>query len=220
MTSRTRFIKSWLTESPEGISPTDSYGINQFNIRDLINSGAQVQDTSDSRVKKIELTNTVYYWVQDNGVIQLTVELTKNTDNLTVNSTGKDLELARQSPWADELYLAILEDSGKPVLFSDDKLTPASKKIWQRLVSSGRTVTVYDRDAPGVSRVTLSRPEQVEQFWRMNDPRYRRWRFVLSECGMMTLDIIAAFNTRRMRELTGMGTEDYHPQYSDRQSDK
>ena len=212
-TSRTRFNQSWLIESPEGMSHTQTHSTLTYNINDLKKSGVEVKNTINPKVKKIELTDHVYYWIQDSdGTIQLAVELTKKPDNLTVNLTGKNELLTGKSPYADELYQTILNDSGKPMLFSDAKLTDSGKKIWKRLVQSGRTVTVYDNQNPGKSRQTITSPKDLDKFWKMNDPTYQRWQYVLSESGEMTHNIIATFNTRRARELCGMGTEDYVPE--------
>jgi len=207
-TSRTRFNESWLKETPQGIGATQTHGNLKFNIRDLIDAGVEVKNTANPNVKKIELSDTVYYWAKNNGAIELAVELTKNPDNLTVNLTGKDELLSGKSPWADDLYLTILADSGKPMLFSDVKLSDAGKKIWKRLVGSGKTVSIYDRQNPGQTRQTITDPEDLAQFWKMNDPTGQRWQYVLSEGGRMTHDIIASFNTRRAREMTTLGTDE------------
>jgi hypothetical protein len=207
-TDRTRFNESWLTESPEGIETTNTHSPLVFNIRDLLNNGIEEQPTIDPHVKKIELSNSVYYWIEDDGNIQLAVELDKKNDNLTVRLTGKDSSLSGKMPYADKLYKTILDDSGKPLLFSDNRLTNDSKKVWKRLVASGNTVTVYDTKNPGQSRRTIRDPEELDQFWKMNDPSYQRWRYVLSESGSMTHEVMASFNTRRARELTTLGTDD------------
>jgi hypothetical protein len=209
-TSRTRFNLSWLSESPEGIGSTETLSTLKFNIKDLVNAGVTPESTIEPTVKKIELSNTVYYWIEDlRGSIQLAVELTKNLDNLTVNVTGKDHLLSGKQPYADQLYHTILSDSDKPLLFSDVKLSDDGKRIWRRLVDSGKTVTIYDRKNPGASRRTITSSEELEQFWKLNDPVYQRWQYVLSESGPMTHEILGFFNTRRMRELCSLGTEDH-----------
>ena len=208
MNSRIRFTESWLPENPQGIEPTKTFGSIKFNIKDLLNAGVTPLKTIDPSVFKIDLSDTVYYWMENpKGEIILGVELLKAQDNLTVSLSGKSDDLIGKAPYADQLYQTILQDSSKPLLFSDIKLSNDGKKIWKRLVNSGRTVTVYDRKAPGQSRQTITTPDELEQFWKMDDPSYQRWQYVLSESGSMTHNIMAMFNTRRARELTSLGVD-------------
>ena len=55
--NRIRFTESWLSENPQGIEPTKTFGSIKFNIKDLLNVGVTPLKTIDPSVFKIDLSN-------------------------------------------------------------------------------------------------------------------------------------------------------------------
>jgi hypothetical protein len=59
---------------------------------------------------------------------------------------------------------------------------------------------VYNSDAPGQSQIRITSVEELQQFFKMNDPAGQKFRYVISESTSYA-DLIAVFNIRRIREL-------------------
>jgi hypothetical protein len=207
-TCRTNFNESWLSETPSGIEKTDLYDVIRYNIQDLKNSGAKVTDLPNN-IKKIELSSTVYYWIENNEEILLGIELHKKTQSLIVAVVGKNPKYRRKPPYASELYGAILADSPVSIrIMSDTQLSDEGLSLWKKMVNDGHQVSVYDSDNPGQTFNTIKTSKELDQFFKTGDSKFKRYQYVLSESGMKWLETKSNFNTRRMRELSGFSLED------------
>lgn len=202
------FESTWLFETPEGTPPTDYAKTVETNIRDVIDFtkslGHKVEDLGHD-LKKIELTNSVYYWYERNRQILLGVELQKKAQSVVVAMIGKYNK--GQPPYASDLYHAILQDrksitpgSDNIGIVSDQFLSDEGLKIWERLLSLGHKVLIYNTELPGQSQIRITSVDELRNFYKMSDPSYRKYRYVLSESYSYP-DLIAWFNRRRIREL-------------------
>jgi len=207
-TSRTDFNQSWLTEMPKRNNIGDMYPIISQNVKELLSSGIHPKKLSKD-LFKIELESTIYYWYGTETHIVLAIEFSKKPQNLLVNVVGKDPNYSGHPPYASNLYNAVLKDTHYPVcIISDDQLSDEGFAIWKRLFNQGHYVSVYDIHSPGQSRVTFKNADEMNQYFG-NEVSFKNYRFVLSESLPAKLgEMIAFFNTRRMRELSGLDTED------------
>ena len=206
-TSRTDFNKTWLMESPEGQGSFETFDALEYNIRDRIKAGSPVISLSKD-LFKIDGQQVKYYWYAYEGRILLGAELAVRPQGLLVNLVGKSSLKGHTWPYASDLYLAILKDNDKSLLFSDTQMSTDGLRIWKRLVSKGYPVSVYDRNEPGKSFRTFTDPTELEEFFKDDDRDYRRYQYVLSSPGDVLAETRSYFNTRRYRELSGLALDD------------
>lgn len=201
-TSRTDFNETWLTEMPMGLGSFETYDALEYNIKDLIDNGIVPEDLGNG-VKKIELSQTIFYWYGDKNTIILGVELAKKSQGLIVQLTGKNPKYRGKPPYASDLYQLILSDNKtKSIrLMSDESLSDEGKQIWDRLFSMGLNVSVYDRNNPGKSFKTFKTKKEMDKYFKLDDTDFKHYQYVLSEIGEMLAETRSYFNTRRMREL-------------------
>ena len=191
---------------PERIESTDLIDMIEYTIQDLRKHGQDPIQVGNN-LKKIELSSVVYYWQEDaNGNILIAGEFGKTPHALVVHAVGKRGSRG-SSPWASDLYLAVLSDQSKTQqsirLSSDSTMTDEGVNIWKRLLAAGHPISVYDKTAPGQTHTRLTSPEEVDQFIQA-DTDFRKYRFVVSESNSAALDVRSYFLTRRTRELAGM----------------
>lgn len=201
--SRTDFTETWLIEMPMGIGSFSMYDAIVYNIKDRIRHGSKVIDLNNN-LKKIDGEQTKYYWYEKNGEIELGVELSVRPQGLVVNGLGKNPKNRRVSPYASDLYDAIITDNNRSIkLFSDEQISDEAYSLWRRLFNMGYKVTVYDRENPGQTMQTFDNVAQMRKFFEYDNETYKRYQYVLSESGVMLAETRSYFNTRRMRELAG-----------------
>jgi hypothetical protein len=208
-TSRTDFNETWLVETPMGVHKMGDRFFNTIadNIQDYINAGITPEDISNG-FKKIQGQQVAYYWHEDNNTITMASEFTIKPQALVVNGVAKNPNV-KSSVSAVDLYDVVLSDNHKSIkLMSDSTLSDDGYNLWKRLLRSGHTISVYNQINPGQSLVSLKTIDDMDNFFKHGDKDYRRWQYVLSESNIKLAETRSYFNTRRMRELSGMGTED------------
>jgi len=204
LTNRTDFVDTWLSEAPEGLGSFPTFDQLDYTIKDRIKHGSQVINVTET-IKKIVGSQVIFYWVEIKGEIVLATELQVRPQGLIVSVTGKNPKYQRQPPYASDLYNFILKDSGKSIrLISDTTLSDEGYSIWKRLFLHGNKVSVYDKTEPGRTFTTLDSIEDMDKYFANDDTDFRRYQYVLSEIGEVLAETRSYFNTRRMRELTGM----------------
>jgi len=190
---------------PMGTPATDLASQLVYEINELIEGGIKPIKIK-SNFYKIELEGQIYYWYEKNGKILLGAQFEKSRKALRVNFIAK---VNKGKPtYASDLYNDVLDDRKNikginSIVMSDDKLSEEGLKIWKKLFDNGHKVLVYDVDNPGQSYVTLHNVDDLDNYFRMNDPSYKRYRYVLSE-GLHYLDTRTAFHLRRLRETSGL----------------
>ena len=206
--SREIFFENWLQEAPEKL---ENYSIGSsiaYDIDDRISHCiGEITDLSKiyPNLYKLETTNRLYYWVELNGQKVLSCGLHKNSSNLTVFGVSKTSDSALP-PYASDLYLNILLDQksvNKTIrLSSDDLLSTSGIRIWKRLLATGNSISVYDRDNPGSTFKTIETQQELESYYGNGD--HRRYQYVLSETHSEGfLDTKSSFELRRIQELSG-----------------
>jgi len=207
-TSRTDFNETWLSEMPEGTSDIQSFRTLEFNIKDLKNNDVPVQDLGNG-LKKVELSQVLHYWYEKDDIVLLGVELERQPQGLVVRLTGKNPSSVKKEPWASDLYDAVLKDQHRSVrILSDTQLTDQGYAIWKKLFDLGHKVSVYDRENPGRTFQTFTSSQDFDQYFKRNDPSFRRYQYILSESGLVLAETRGFFHTRRYRELGGLALND------------
>jgi hypothetical protein len=207
ITSRTDFNDTWLTEMPRGLGSFEMYDMLVYNINDRIKGGSSIEDLGND-LKKIDGLQVKYYWYEKNDTILLGAELSVKPQGLVVNSLAKKPKLQGE-PYATDLYDAILKDSNRSIkLLSDIDMSNEALKVWKRLLQRGHKISVYDRENPGQSFITIDNEQELLKYFKDDDTDYRRYQYVLSESGELLAETRSYFNTRRMRELAGIGLID------------
>ena len=202
--SREDFEKTWLIEMPVGSTPLDTFSTIKYNIDDLTKHGAKVIPLA-SGLKKIVLQQTAYYWFENNNEIQIAVELEIKPQGLVIRSVGKNPKFSAARPDAVDLYNAVLTDSGRAIkLISDEVLTDSGKRIWEKLLATGHTITVYDSSNPGASFNTIKTPQEFDQYYNKSNREFKKYQYVLAENGPIMLDLRSLFLGRRYRELANI----------------
>lgn len=185
---------------PAGLGSFDTIDQLKYSIKDRIAHGSTVVDVG-SNTKKIVGTDTAYYWIEVNGELAIGMELLIRAQGLVVTLTGKDARFRGRAPWASDLYNLVLKDNPKSLrLISDQSLSDEGYNIWKRLFNMGHKVSVYDRENPGASFVTLSSVDDMANYFADDDTDFKRYQFVLSESEVLA-ETRTYFNIRRYREL-------------------
>lgn len=208
-TSRTDFNETWLIEMPEGLGSFETFDQVEYNINDLKRKQIPIKDLGNG-LKKVELSQTLYYWYEKNNQILIGVELDKRNQGYVVRLTGKNPAIRGNPPFASDLYLTILKDNQhKSIrLLSDVQLSDEGYKIWKRLFDQGAKISIYDKTQPGKSFQTFQNIQEFEQYFKHDDSNYKRYQYVLSGNRSTLSETRGWFHTRRFRELSGLDTED------------
>lgn len=135
-----------------------------------------------------------YYWCEDDEQPVLIVEVKIQPDAVSVYMLGKKSEVFGKPPYASDLYEAILSDSGKSILISDEYLTDQSFDVWAKLLKDGKTISVYDTKTADIQKIDSA--DALKTFYH---PSGNRFRFVLSENTLKESGIRADFSRYRFR---------------------
>lgn len=193
---------------PEGLGNFETYDGLVYSIKDRVDHGSPVQDLGRG-LKKIEGSQTVFYWYQKNDTVLLGVELYKKPQGLVVSYLGKHPDYKGKPPYAVDLYDAVLKDNHRAVrLLSDTQLSDDGRALWKRLLQLGHKVSVYDIHDPGKTFKTFQTSDQMDQYFKHDDADFGRYQYVLSEDGEVLAETRSFFNTRRLREFAGLRLED------------
>jgi hypothetical protein len=207
---RTAFNESWLYEEPE-VMEFAAWPTIKNDIDDIRKAKPNSIEKLNNNLFRIELTDDVYYWFEKNGIFWVGTSLEKKPRNVAVLITGKNPE-ATGSPYASDLYLAILNDlknldgSPKNLLISDKTLSTSGFKIWKKLFADGHVVSVYDRTKPGETFIRCENEDELKSFFGL-DRNYQNYRYVLSESKNAQIDIWPSFKIRKAREENNLPLE-------------
>jgi hypothetical protein len=195
-------------ESPQRIPKADYYRRIEKDIEEFIDYGKQPVDLGNG-LRKISMgSGDIIYWIEKDSIIQIGMELESRPQGLVVRLVGKRPGIKR-SPYASDLYKAVLSDTREDVkMLSDQTLTDEGSKIWKRLFSEpGYAITVYDPLASGATYHTLHSLSEFDEFFG-DDAEYKRYQFILSHPDFVA-ETRSFFHVRRFRELSGQGVDDW-----------
>lgn len=201
ITERKDFYNSWLFESPE-LLEFPSWDEVRDNIVDFSCRAPKQIKILSNNLRKLELTNQVFYWFEENQEIVIGVSLDIQSRSLVVQMLGKNPKWRKKPPHAIDLYIAILRDlkgSNQNIVISDKTLSASAYKNWTKLFQAGYTISLYDKNHPGSSFKNFDSEEDMKQYFGQGR-KYQDYRFVLSESKEAFLDVLAAFRMRGIRE--------------------
>lgn len=121
-----------------------------------------------------------------------------------MNAVAKNPDYKNKPPYATELYKKVLDDNNSIRLMSDIYLSNNSIKTWKYLLDSGVNVSVYDNSNPGQSFTKINSIDELEDYIGYDDNYYQKYQFVITSNDNVLAEVISYFNTRRLRELSGM----------------
>lgn len=202
LNNRNNFTESWLCEMPENIGNVELFDMIEYNIKER----SKYTDPIDmgNGYKKIMGSQTSYYWYEYNNDIVIGIELSVKPQTLIVNAVAKNIKYKNKPPYATELYKKVLDDNNNIRVMSDVYLSNNSINVWKRLIDSGVNVAVYDNKNPGQSFKTINSIEELEKYIGEDDTEFQRFQFVLTSKNEILGEVVSIFNTRRMRELSGV----------------
>lgn len=199
---RENFTNTFLAEMPEGIGKTELADKVEYFINDHKKAKVYPIQELENGLKKIEGQQVLFYWFEDNtGKMTIGAELEKSPFAAIVREVGKYNK--GRPPYASDLYAAIINDlRGSLRLTSDTQLSDEGLNIWKRLLDKGYKIGVYDAEHPGQTFTQISSPNELANFYKLDDRSFRRYQYVVSESGHCT-EVRHLFETRRYRELNG-----------------
>lgn len=202
MNNRTEFYESWLSEMPENLGNVELFDMIQYRIKER----SKYTNTIDlgNGYKKIIGNQTSYYWYESNNEIIIGIELSMKPQTVIVNAVAKNSKYKNKPPYATDLYKKILDDNHNIRVMSDIYLSNNSINVWKRLIDDGVNVSVYDNKNPGQSFKKINSVEELEKYIGKDDTEFQRFQFVLTSTTNILGEVVSIFNTRRMRELSGL----------------
>jgi hypothetical protein len=211
-TSRTDFNETWLVEMPQRLigKANNLYKNMKHNIDELQKTvpSDSITDLGNGYYTYIG-GKILYVWLTDPNTNEYVIisELEIRPQGLAVVGTSKNPKYTGKPPYASDLYFTILNNTNYSILMSDTMLYDEGFDIWARLLDLGGIISIYDIDNPGGSFKTITDKKELESVFGYAED-YKRYRFVLSKPGTHLMETKSQFNTRRMRELSGMNIED------------
>ena len=200
------FNESWLSEMPMGLGKVGDEFFHRLleTIQEFRAAGLEVVDLGNG-YKRMSGDTVAFYWYEENNVILIAVELDIKPQSLVVRRTAKNPDIENNDAHATDLYDVVLNDNYKSLrLMRDNQLSDKGYDLWKRLLTQGKHISVYDADNPGSTMRTLNSLEDMDEFFKFNDPIYKRWQYVISENGAKLEETIQYFHTRRFLELSGL----------------
>lgn len=191
--TRKEFTETWLSEMPGMAGNLDLYPSLLHQLNDFLKHGFEKAKVADN-IFKLAFDDVGYYWVEVADEPVLIVEVKIKPDAYHISMTGKKSDTFGKPPYASDLYSAILKDSKKSLLFSDEYLSDKSFDLWAKLLKSGKQISVYDTKEMELKNI--STVDELKRYYHSNGNRFR---FTLSENVIKESAIKVKFNLYRTR---------------------
>lgn len=173
-----------LVEMPMGIGSQSLINSLISNIKGYVALDVYPVEDLGNNFKKLEGNSLIFYWFEKDNQIFLGGEFHKTKYGLQVSNVAK-ID-SKTSPFATDLYEVILNDRksivgniGSIKLLSDSKMTEKGLAIWKRLLSNGHHIVVFDKEQPNDEKITLTSEQDMDKFYKMDDPSFARWVYVI-----------------------------------------
>lgn len=202
--TRQLFMESWIKESPMRTSPRNDFNVLVSEINEFTPYGS-TEETSPGIFVLTTGTKIIVYAKTDDNITAV-IATEKTPQSLVVYSTAKHPSSQGKPPYMSDLYLTALDKAtGQSIRFSSDKtLTDAGYDVWERLLRSGATISVYDKTKPGQSLVKIQSIDDLKKYWDY-PKEFSNYQYVLSESiDCWVNDVFTHFSTRRLRELANI----------------
>jgi len=200
----TDFNESWISETPMGVGGYPGlYQTIVTDMSDIQNYGRAATTDMGNGYYKLTGTSSVFYWRENDSIIEIIMSLTPKPHALVVTGIAKNPNYTGNT-YATDLYRVALSDSGKSLRFtSDDMMTSDGIKVWKRLVTDGFKVSIYDKNNPS-ELIQITNPSELESYFKPNERSFARWQYVLSESHEKSADIWYNFRVMKIQESSGI----------------
>ncbi len=204
---RDAFNDTFLFESPEPMEfPT--WEILKYDIIELKKIKTKYVKEINKNVFRLKLPTLIYFWIENNDhEIILAVSLERKPRGYAVMMTGKSNNYKNKSPYASDLYLAILKNLKSNLIFSDKTLSQSGFNVWKRLFNNGCKVLLYNTAEPGKSFVKINSENEMKKFYQQGK-EFQNYRYVLSESLASQAETWALFRVRMHREINNLPLEE------------
>lgn len=198
------FYNTFLVEMPWKVNGSNDFVAQLEMLQENIQEGEEVHSVQ-SNIYKVILGNQTTYWVgdEDASKVLIIVDTEVSGNFCKVVLTSKNPSIPKQSPpYASDLYIAIQEDlsSDNLVLTSDSMMSDDAIRLWNRLHTSGRKISVYDTSQ---NKYVLGSIESAKDFAQyVGDVNYNKYIFVLSENLTNQRGLIHSFNIMEIKRLS------------------
>lgn len=190
------FKESWLFEMPRltGVSGHNPYPDLLLAVESNIESGMEPKSLSNGLFELLIDNSNMYYWIENDGNIDIISYNSKYGDKLVMNLVGKR---NGGKTYASDFYEMILKNSGVPLLFSGDLLSSQASDVWKHLLNNGKKIFVYNTELPD-NYTKLTSIDDLEKY--LGDTKdFEKYRYVLSE----NINLVESyFNLHKAYRLT------------------
>lgn len=199
------FYNIFLAEMPQTLNGGNDFQAQLEMIRENLQYNDEVTELAPS-VYKTQNGDQTTYWVGDAEaeMVSLIVDTEQHGSFRKVVLTSKNPEIAAGTPpFASDLYVIIKEDSATDslVFTSDEFLSSDGTKLWQRIVSQGYKVAVYDTQAHQYVLSQVTDPESMLAYLGSADKR--KYIFVMTESMKRLRGVIQSFAIADLKRRAG-----------------
>lgn len=192
--SRAEFKETWLMEMPGLAGMLDTFPSLLYSLNDLLKHGTE-KIRIENNIFKTVAGDIGFYWIEKDEKPVLIVEIKIKSEAIQLNMLGKSSDAFGNPPFASDLYSAILTDTGKSVLMSDEYLTDNSFAVWAKLLKLGKQISVYDVRTSDLQKVDSE--EILKSYYHSTGNRFR---FILSENSIREGIIRVSFQRFKFRK--------------------
>jgi hypothetical protein len=198
------FYHMFLAEMPVKLNGNNDFDIQLEIIRENLRYNPEVSEVRPG-ICKIQNDDHYTYWVGDSTAqnVYLIVDVVIDHKFAKIKLTSKNPKLSPGSqPYASDLYLIIQNDLDSNVVLSSDKfLSDDGEKIWKRLVSNGRRISVYDSSTNKYVLDKIETADQLSSYIGGFDKE--KYLFVISETLQKFLALNHSFRILELKRLSG-----------------
>ncbi|VVC06068.1 Uncharacterised protein [uncultured archaeon] len=204
MSARIAFAKSWLFESPLNIGFAEHFEAILFDIDDWIDAGFKPISLGGGYFKIVGETKLYYFHRNLKNEIDISVELEKTPQNVTVRLLGKDPQYKGKLPYASDLYAKILDDNRTIRILSDDQLSEEGFKLWERLFNMGYFIGIYNRlSLSGHPWIEITSKEQMKKYFGTSPRQFFKTHQFVAANRKNFVECRSNFHTQRLYEKAG-----------------
>lgn len=198
------FYYTFLEEMPQKMPGNNDFTAQLEMLQENIHLDSDKVLAVNSDVFKIEIDNQTTYWVGtlDASSVSLIVDTETMGKYCKIILSSKNPSIpAGNPPYASELYLLISKDmANQHITFtSDETISSDAERLWLRLLSQGKKISVYDKEAHKYILQPINGKEDMIKY--IGGPDKKKYVFVLSETLEKQRGIMHSFGIMEIKRL-------------------
>lgn len=198
------FYYMFLAEMPQRMPGNNDFLAQLGMLQENIQYDADKVVEVSANVFKILIDTQTTYWVgtSDASMVSLIVDTETIGKYCKITLSSKNPSIAAGSPpYASDLYSLISKDMANEQLAftSDETLSSEAERLWQRLFTQGKKISVYDKEAHKYILQPINSKEDLLTY--MGGPDKKKYVFVLSETAEKQRGIIHSFGIMEIKRL-------------------